>query len=81
MPKIAFMDASAVIIICEHIPKMGKWEDNERLAEELGQNYCSSCGFRRDADLKAQQRVMQSNGKENFQISCFSKDKEPFVLK
>jgi hypothetical protein len=74
--KVVYIDENAVIIECEHVPLMGKADVAS--ASQLEAAYCVNCGYHRDADLRAQERMMKSNGQKTFSISCFS-PKSPYL--
>lgn len=79
MPKVIYIDENAVIIECEHIPMMGKWEQNVDKANQLEEKYCARCGLRVDSDLRSQELMVKTQGQKQFQLSCFSKDKAELV--
>lgn len=70
MPRLIFQNEEVAVIECQYIPLAGQRE--EEAMAQIEKTICAKCGFLRDSDLRAKQRMNQSQGKLTFRISCLS---------
>jgi hypothetical protein len=75
--KLLYMNDEGVVIECKFVPSSGK---NElAVAAQVEAKICSKCGYMNDANLKAKEMLVKSQGKKDFKIMCLNPN-SPYLV-